>query len=90
MMRFFATFGAGHTYCGSYVEIFAEDKFVARACMIRNHGDEWSQELYTDAEFTAPGQYLERYRPRKLATVRQRIGDQRRDGSPVFIADRRD
>lgn len=89
MNRYFATFGIGHTYSGSYVEIFAEDRHAARACMIKNHGDEWSQELYTDAEFTAPGRYLEKFQPRKLATVRQKPNDRTRDGSLIFNADRR-
>lgn len=84
--RFFATFGIGHTYSGSFVEIFAEDSHAARACMIKSHGTEWSQEVYRASEFKPQ---IKRYGLRRLATVRQKIGERNRDGSLMFVADRR-
>lgn len=85
MTSFFATFGAGHTYSGLFVEIIADDRHAARACMIKNHGEQWSQELYTTPEFKPQ---IRKYRLRKMATVRQKPDDRSRDGSLIFNADR--
>ena len=80
LTRFYATFGEGHGYAGAHVEILAEDRHAATAFMIKNHGDQWSQEVLPFHTFICrPGAQLSR----RLATLRQQPGCAP-DGSLVF------
>ena len=66
-VKFYATFGVGHTFCDKYVALEFEDEALARHAMHETFGTKWGF-IYTAEQFL---DYPEKWKCSKLCTIYQ-------------------